>query len=584
MAEVFVNERLQIASEEILRLISKSASARTMFVNLRIKGILQTVAVHRRDGVDTKDPLPRIEVHAQPDGDLRAYGWRIGKAPLHVTATPEAMTGTLETGAYALAPILLRDGELVGVVCGLADEQTVCIDRDVDLLTLAAAYIAQTIATERAIYVDPITGAFTRKYLWDLYQQWGNEDRTISLYYFDLDNFKFLNSSEGYGFGNQVLEEMAQRVRHCVGDRGSLVRINGDEFVLVSRVCQRLQEVQAFAEEVFALFKIPFTVEGHEFLMTPSIGVSMYPTCSSTLKELLVDAESAMFQAKRGGGDQIHYYRLEDRAHVQQRLALQERLRKAIAHDELELYYQPKWSLTDQKVTSVEALIRWRGDEGRFIPPDQFIPVAEESALIGELGTWVLKQAARQQKAWVDRGLQPIVVAVNVSPKQFQLRSMYVQICEVIEVTGIDPNHLAIEITEGLLVQNSMAVAVELRKIRELGVKIAIDDFGKGYSSLSYLGLFQPTHLKIDQSFVFGMLDNPGDAAIVDAIVHLAHNLGMRVVAEGVERFEQLESLRASGCDIVQGYLFCKPLPADAVETFFSGCVWLDSSLQTAMY
>lgn len=569
MLGLLVNERLRTAAAQMLAMLSTSLEINTLFVAVNDTKTNQIIRVFNRSEVLVEEgDLPFAESYCSHVCGQGARGLTIPDTVACDLTTHMSITQIIGQASFIGMPILLKDGSAIGTVCGMDRNHTVFTAAEVELIEVAATFIGYVIDLELAAYLDEATGAFTRKYLTEQFAVWAGAGMPVSLLYFDLDNFKLLNDSEGHDFGDQVLREVADRVRKQIGAHGALVRLGGDEFAVVSCQSSQPDEVLLFAHEVLRIFASPLTVCGREFFITPSIGVSLYPYCSHNLKALLNHADAAMYIAKRNGGNQVNGYHAEDDAFIEERLTLQEKLRKALADGALELYYQPKFGMISESVQSVEALVRWRDENGEWIGPDRFIPIAEESALIASLGSFVLKEACRQQREWLRRGFDPFVVSVNVSPKQFQLGSVFALIQSVIEETGIAPEHLAIEITEGLLVRNSMAVAQELKQIRGLGVKIAIDDFGKGYSSLSYLRLFEPTHLKIDKSFIQGMLDNAGDRSIVSAIINLAHNLGMGVVAEGVERSEQLDILRKEGCDLIQGYLFSKPLPAHELELF----------------
>ncbi|MDB5084237.1 MAG: hypothetical protein JWN30_1123, partial [Bacilli bacterium] len=348
-----------------------------------------------------------------------------------------------------------------------------------------------------------------------------------------------------------------------------LSRFGGDEFAILCAYVTCEEQVTLFAERIISQFIRALTVGEREFYITPSIGVAMYPYAGTVSETLLKHADGAMYVAKANGGNRTEFYRQADENMLEERLDLETDLKKALERNEFSVHYQPKFRLDTGEIQGVEALLRWNHPERGIISPAQFIPIAEESGVIVQLGEWVLREACRQNREWQAKGYKPLVMCVNVSPKQFQVCNMVEVIANVLTETHMDAVWLGIEITEGLLVHNSMEIASVLKKIRTMGVLVAIDDFGTGYSSLAYLQKFEPTHLKIDQSFVSVMFSDAGSKSIVNAVIDLAHNLGMQVVAEGVESEEQLLYLKEHGCDMAQGFLYSKPINCAEFERNF---------------
>jgi len=390
--------------------------------------------------------------------------------------------------------------------------------------------------------------------------------------FLDMDRFKDTNDIYGHAFGDEVLRMVASRLQSVMPPNSLLSRIGGDEFAVILPDCANEAEALQQASRMVRSFDSPLVVRGQVLIFAPSIGIAFYPRCGQEVDTLLKRADLAMYSAKHKGGNRFEVYQPEDETAIEERVTLELGLRRGLANGEFFVLYQPKVSISDGRLASAEALVRWRAPNGVIYPPDKFIPVAEESGVIVELGEWVLRQSCLQNRIWQDKGYQPIVISVNVSPRQFQLQNMFEVVKKVLIETKLQPEWLAIEITEGLLVQNSSEIAQVLKQIRDYGVQIAIDDFGTGYSSLGYLRLFNPTHLKIDQSFVDRMLTSEGDMCIVSAVVNLAHNLSMQVVAEGVETSEQFDRLKDEGCDTVQGYLFSKPISSTELESH-----WLEA-------
>ncbi len=448
-------------------------------------------------------------------------------------------------------------------------------DRDSPVIMSLTRDVSNEIELKKELkynaYHDALTGLPNRRYFIEnldelLLDNQSSKDQQHAVLIIDMDRFKNINDSYGHDFGDDALNKMGLRLKSIIPENCFLSRIGGDEFAIICSNVAKLDDVLLFAEQFLALFTTPFIVRGSEFIMTPSIGVALYPQCGTNIDALVKHADLAMYSAKRKGGNKIEVYHPEESNAIEERLNIEHGIRFGLEKGEFELFYQPKVNLKSSELHSLEALIRWQPPNNEGIPPGKFIPIAEESGLIASLGEWVLREACYQNKQWQNQGFPPHVISVNVSPKQFQLVDMQKTIKTVLEETGLSSEWLEIEITEGLLIDNSTEIAKTLKGIREMGVKIAIDDFGTGYSSLNYLRLFKPNLLKIDQSFVSNMLTDHGHMSIVSAVIQLAHSLDMDVVAEGVETDQQSKRLQTEGCQIAQGFLFSHPLPADQFE------------------
>ncbi|MDP9729864.1 EAL domain-containing protein [Alicyclobacillus sp. TC] len=431
---------------------------------------------------------------------------------------------------------------------------------------------------EYMAYHDEVTGLPNRRFFKETLKQKLNEPakyvNSIAVLFCDLDGFKNINDTYGHELGDQILMLIGSRLESLLYDEGFLARIGGDEFAIICSHTSSRHEVVSFAQKVLQAFSLPFFILDREFIMTLSIGIALYPESSTDMDNLVKFADLAMYSAKNKGGNRFHIYDPKESNVIEERLRIENGIRQAIEKRQFVLYYQPKVHLASGKIYSVEALLRWQTTDGQLIHPDTFISIAEESGLIVPIGKWVLLTACHQNKRWQDMGYDPISVSVNVSPKQFQLTDMEETVRQVLHETGLSPEWLEIEITEGLLMQNSNEITNTLRRIRSMGVKISIDDFGTGYSSLRYLKLFEPHILKIDQSFVAHMMEDPGQLSIVSAIIHLAHSLGMEVVAEGVESAEQALKLLQEGCHAVQGFFFSPPVVFEEIQQ-----KWLQTSI-----
>jgi diguanylate cyclase (GGDEF)-like protein len=393
---------------------------------------------------------------------------------------------------------------------------------------------------------------------------------TVAVMFLDLDRFKLVNDSLGHAEGNRLLREAARRVRRALREGDTAARFGGDEFALLCPHIGSAEEAVVIAERLLTLFTGPFRLDRRELVVTTSIGIALYPNDGRDGDTLVRHADAAMYRAKDSGRNAYHLFSHEITASNQERMALEGQLHEAIARGELELHYQPKVHIDSGRIVGVEALVRWRHPERGLLGPERFVTIAEEFGQIGPLGEWVLTEACRQAEEWNRSGFRRMTVGVNVSPRQLK-DGHFAEIVErVLEETGFDARYLELELTEGMAMDTSDQTMADLYAIGRLGVQCSIDDFGTGYSSLSYLTRLPIKTLKIDKSFV--MRIGPGqegdDAAIVRAVIAMAHSLGLQVVAEGVETSHQAEFLQRYSCDYIQGFLVSGPLPAQEFETF----------------
>jgi diguanylate cyclase (GGDEF)-like protein/PAS domain S-box-containing protein len=429
--------------------------------------------------------------------------------------------------------------------------------------------------TERRLYqvrieqqanYDTLTGLANRSLLNDRLQQAiftaASYGTRLAIVFVDLDRFKFINDSLGHHVGDQLLKVMADRFRTCVREHDTVARLGGDEFVLLINGQGEPDAVGATMERMLQVISQPWRSGQGEFEITCSIGVALYPDDGGDADTLLKHADSAMYRAKEHGRNNFQFFTNELNRMMKERLELESNLRRALDRGQFELLYQPRLDLATREITGCEALIRWQLPGRGVIGPSSFIPIAEETGLIGPIGRWVLQTACAQNKAWQDAGFKPFVVAVNVSPRQFRRDEFVQTITEVLEQTKLDPQWLEIELTENMVMHDGEHMVEMLHAIKRLGVGIAVDDFGTGYSSLSYLKRFPVDRLKVDRSFVKDIATDPDSAAIVRTIVALGHNLNLKVVAEGVETEEQIAFLAANACDELQGFYFSKPVSA----------------------
>ncbi len=387
-----------------------------------------------------------------------------------------------------------------------------------------------------------------------------------ALFYIDVDRFLRINASFGYETGNELLRQVAGRLNESVETRVVLARLGADDFGIFFEGVDDEAKAAAVGEWVLKAFDAPFHKDRLELYLTPSIGVSLLPKHGQEVYELLMNAETAMAVAKRHGGNGVRIYSREMNASSAERVALESALRHAVTRDELFLQYQPVVDSDAGRIVGVEALVRWQHPERGLIPPDRFIPIADESGLIVEIGAWVLAKACAQMRAWHDQGFSGLTIAVNVSAVQFGQPRLLEVVSGTLEASGLDPRCLMLEITEGVLMKDAETAVGMLRALKNMGVKIAVDDFGTGYSSLTYLKRFPIDVLKIDRSFVRDLVDDEDDAAIVRAIIALAKSLHLTTVAEGVETAEQASLLRTQAVERFQGYYFSRPLSDEKIS------------------
>ena len=440
------------------------------------------------------------------------------------------------------------------------------------LLSRAARYAIERVHTQQQLVhlaqYDGVTGLPNRALFRDrlmqslLHAQRKNTHAAVML--LDLDYFKSVNDMLGHDAGDQLLREVAQRMKAQIRRGDTLARMGGDEFTVILEELRNAGDAAAVAQKIIDAMARAFVVSGEEMFISTSIGIAIYPSCGVEPLQLTKNADAALYHAKECGRGCYRFYNPDMNKLAAERLKTITQLRHAIARDEFILHYQPQHDPVTHTVVGFEALLRWQHPERGLIYPSEFISILEDTGLIIDVGEWALRAACIQQKLWSEAGYPGVRMAVNVSARQFRQKDFVKTIVMLLRDTGVDSCALQLELTESILVENVGAVAATLRALHTVGVRFAIDDFGTGYSSLSYLRQFPLHSLKIDRSFVKS-LDKNDDGAIVSAIISLGHSLGMKVVAEGVETKQQLAFLTSKGCDAAQGYYFAAPL--EAAET-----------------
>jgi diguanylate cyclase (GGDEF)-like protein len=450
-------------------------------------------------------------------------------------------------------------------------------------------------ATERAKYLaqhDPLTDLPNRYLFNDRLKQAmahaERESQLLALLFLDIDNFKHINDTIGHKAGDTLLKNIADRlilcmrrtdsISHSLTDNSEhlLARLGGDEFTILLTDVRNIQDPAIVAQRILNTMAKPFIIGAQEVFVTASLGIAVYPADGKDIDTLLINADVAMYQAKNQGRNNFQYYSESMNIFTVERFEIENKLRKAMDNNEFMLFYQPQIDISTGGMIGVEALIRWLQPDLVLIKPGQFISLAEQTGLIIPIGNWVLHTACAENRAWQKAGLKPLRMTVNVSGIQFGQNNFVETVSGILSDTGLEPKYLQLELTEGTIMQDSQASIKKLQSLKTMGIQIAIDDFGTGYSSLSYLKRFPLSTLKIDYSFVKDLITSPNDQAIVKAIIDLAHNFNLKVIAEGVENRKQLAFLRGCGCEGVQGHLICPPVNSAVLGEFLKKKKYLE--------
>lgn len=419
---------------------------------------------------------------------------------------------------------------------------------------------------------DTLTGLpnrvqFKNRLEWSL-KKTARNDSMLAVMILDLDNFKTINSSLGHIVGDRLLREAGGRLQGTLSEINTVARLGNDEFAVIIEHLRGHDEALGTANKLLKALAAPFNIDGQEIYLTANIGVSISPADSKEPETLMRYADLAMCRAKKRGKNRIEHYSPGMNAAARKRLLLEHDLHAALRNGEFTVHYQPKFDLKAGRVTGMEALLRWEHPKNGRVPPASFIPSAEETGLIIPIGRWILEEACRQNKAWQKAGHPGLRVAVNISAVQFRNQNLVEVVASVLKKTGLSPDCLTLEITESAVMQNVEAAVGTMKRLSAMGIRLSIDDFGTGHSSLSYLKRFPLHELKIDKSFITDVATSRGDATIAEAIIALSHGLKLNVVAEGVENSRQVEFLRERGCDEMQGFLLAPPMPAEAFSKF----------------
>ena len=429
-----------------------------------------------------------------------------------------------------------------------------------------------TVEIEHLAYHDALTGLPNRPLFMDrliiALAQAGRSNQKLAVFFLDLDRFKDINDSLGHSIGDALLKACAERIRRCVREGDTVARFGGDEFTLLIPRIDNIEDAAKIAQKIIETLRIPFLISDRELFVTTSIGIAISPSDGRDPETLVRNADAAMYRAKDQGRDSYQLYAPAMNARALERLAMENMLRKALSQQELRLFYQPIVDLASERIIGLEALLRWQHPDLGLLLPAHFISTAEMSGLIIPIGSWVLLTASKQLRVWQKRVDPDLRVSVNLSARQFQQPDLVNTVARVLDESGIDPKTLELEITESNAMQNAENTIHILRELKALGVRISMDDFGTGYSSLNYLKRFPIDTLKLDQSFVRDITTDVRDAAIVSAVISMAHSLDLKVIAEGVETEQQLAFLHQQRCNRIQGFFFSAPMPTERLETY----------------
>ena len=547
------------AATALLFTTPESSTAARHFARAGIYGIVSAVALAAMS-VMLWRVRTRFRTHS-------AVGMTVLSASLGAHALQQiqevalAYIGERTTAAGRLGPIdlLLLALIAIGMIAALLEAEREAAALAADQVEHLAYHDALTGLPNRPLFMDRLIVAVA---------QANRSNQKLAVFFLDLDRFKDINDSLGHSVGDTLLKSAADRIRRCVREGDTVARFGGDEFTLLIPRIDKIEDAAKIADKVIDALKPPFVINGQELVITTSIGVAIYPSDGLDPETLVRNSDAAMYRAKDQGRDNYQLYASDMNAHAIERLALEATLRKGINEKQLVLHYQPVISAETRLIVGVEALIRWKHPKQGLLAPVHFIGLAEVSGLIVPIGEWVIRTACRQLKAWEKKIDRRITMSINLSARQFQHPDIVARLRTAILEADVDPALIEMEITESSAMQNVDNAVFTLQEMKELGVRIAMDDFGTGYSSLNYLKRFPIDTLKLDQSFVRDMMTDERDSAIIGAVISMAHRLGLQVTAEGVESEAQFEQLRREGCDLIQGYLFSRPVPAEEIEPF----------------
>lgn len=557
-AKLLASRKEHKDTEKRYRSVISQASDIILLVDIDSRRILEANLAFQRLLNYAPDEAMKLTLYDIMEDDRSGVDWRINRILSEKVCFLGEHTVRAEDGSMVQV-------DLNANLVSYGEQQVICmVLRDISErkrfegeLMHMAHHDALTGLPNRTLFFDRLRQGLYKK---------ERSGKMLAVVYLDLDRFKIINDTLGHHTGDLLLKEVADRLRGVVRKADTISRLGGDEFTIIIDEIATPADSLLVAEKILNVFSAPFRLENHEMFVTASMGVTLYPNDGDTAEKLLKNADTAMYHAKDEGRNTYQFFSEEMNSRVSERLSMETGLRHALARDEFLLHYQPRVNTTTGRIVGVEALIRWQQPQKGLILPDTFIPLAEETGLIIPIGEWVLRNACTQARAWQEAGYAQMRISVNISCRQFTHDNLTDSIRGILGETGLQPSCLELEITESVIMLNPERAIRLLNELKEMGISIAIDDFGTGYSSLSLLKRLPADILKIDKSFVSGIPGNKSDETLVATIINLGHNMGLGLVAEGVEREEQLQFLEERNCQEVQGYYFSKPLPAETLQ------------------
>ena len=560
------------ASETYLKAILNHSPALISVKDLDGNVVLASEHFKLMAGIDEAGFVGKNVFDVYPE-DIAHTMWNIDSTMDNKSQTHEAeldflhKDGSLHTYLMVKFPLRNKENDVFGVCTIGTDisERKVAenaLREQQSRLNYMAFHDSLTSLPNRSLFYDRIFHGLARA---------RRSNSKVALMLLDIDRFKVINDSLGHDAGDLLLKAIAMRLNEGVRDMDTVARLGGDEFVVVLEGVHDTDDVIFVANKLLVTLARPLVISGHEITTTVSIGVSIFPDDGADTDELLKNADIAMYKAKEAGKNNCQFYAKGMSATAVNYLLLENDLRRAVEQEQLILYYQPQIDLKTGELMGVEALVRWQHPERGLVSPAHFIPLAEETGLIVPIGEWVLRQACHQQRIWLDSGKRVGRMAVNLSPRQFRQKNFPGKVEAILRETRLPAEYLELEITESCAMEHAGETINQLNQLNQMGLFLAIDDFGTGYSSLAYLQRFPIQKLKIDRSFIHDIHEDHNDAAIVKTIIGLAHNMQLKVVAEGVENESQVDWLRQYGCDQAQGFLYAKPLSLKQFESHFQG-------------
>ncbi|ABL00595.1 bifunctional diguanylate cyclase/phosphodiesterase [Pelobacter propionicus] len=557
-AKLLASRKERKDTEKRYRSVISQASDIILLVDIDSRRILEANLAFQRLLNYAPDKATQLTLYDIMEDDRSGVDWRINRILSEKVCFLGEHTVRAEDGSMV-------EVDLNANLVSYGEQQVICmVLRDISErkrfegeLMHMAHHDALTGLPNRTLFFDRLRQGLYKK---------ERSGKMLAVIYLDLDRFKIINDTLGHHTGDMLLKEVADRLRGVVRKADTISRLGGDEFTIIIDEIATPADSLLVAEKILHVFSAPFRLEKHEMFITASMGVTLYPNDGDTAEKLLKNADTAMYHAKEEGRNTYQFFSEEMNSRVSERLSMETGLRHALARNEFLLHYQPRVNTTTGRIVGVEALIRWQQPQKGLILPDAFIPLAEETGLIIPIGEWVLRNTCTQARAWQEAGFAQMRISVNISCRQFTHDNLPDTIRGILRETGLQPSCLELEITESVIMLNPERAISLLNELKEMGISIAIDDFGTGYSSLSLLKRLPADILKIDKSFVSGIPGNKSDETLVATIINLGHNMGLGLVAEGVERQEQLHFLEERNCQEVQGYYFSKPLPAETLQ------------------